>query len=190
MWRVSRGKEKAASVKWAAGVCLIWGWQLVLHCLRSQCEFQLWSCTLRSSSAVCTKEIVIICILEFHMHFYSFVSVFHFSSPICFMRTNPLPWARGGKKSQHKIIWCVYIWASKYNSYHAHLSWAHLSFILCTVVTITTSRRKAAFLTPKCPWVFHGSLSSYKWNTFNSMGWRFLQCNFSLQVKLVITTSW
>lgn len=97
-------------------------------------------------STACTKGIVIICIFEFHMHFYSFVSFFNFSSPICFIRIGSLLWV--GIKSWHKIIWCVYIWVSKYNSYHSHLSLSHLSFILCTVVTITTSRRKAGFLTP------------------------------------------
>lgn len=102
-------------------------------------RIQLWSCSLCSSSAVCTKERVIICILGFHMHFYSFVSVSHFSSPICFIKIDPFPCARGGeKKSLHQIIWCVYSWVSKYNSYLAHLSCVHLSFILCSVVTITT----------------------------------------------------
>lgn len=135
-------------------------------------------------STVCTKGIVIICIFEFHMHFYSFVSVSNFSSSICFIRIGSLLWAgEVGEESWHKIIWCVYIWVSKYNSYHTHLSLSHLSFILCTVVTITTSMRKAGFLTPKCPWVFLCSPSSYKWNTFNSLGCKFLQCNFQFTGK-------
>lgn len=146
--------------------------------MNSSCDHVLCS----FPSTVCTKGRVVICIFEFHTHFYSFVSVFNFSSSICFIRIGSFLWA-GGKKSWHKIIWCVYIWVSKYNSYHTHLSLSHLSFILCTVVTITTSRRKAGFLISKCPWVFPCSLSSYKWNTFNSLGCRFLQCNFQFTGK-------
>ena len=132
LWSCSRG---VADLRVAASITLS----------KIPGRIQLWSCTLCSSSAVCTKERLIICILEFHVHFYAFVSVFHFPSPICFIKIDPLPWAKGGKISLHKIIWCVYIWVSKYNSYYVHLSWAHLSFILCSVVTITTFWKKGSF---------------------------------------------
>lgn len=105
---------------------------------------------------------------------------FFFFNLLCKNRLPSLGW---GGKSWHKIIWCVYIWVSKYNAYHTYLSLSHLSFILCTVVTITTSMRKSGFLTPKCPWVFLCSPSSYKWNTFNSLGCKFLQCNFQFTGK-------
>ena len=103
---------------------------------------------------------------------------------------NRLPSLGWGGKSWHKIIWCVYIWVSKYNSYHTYLSLSHLSFILCTVVTITTSMRKAGFLTPKCPWVFLCSRAVI--NEIHLTHWVVSFCSaiFSLQVKLVIIRSW
>lgn len=104
-------------------------------------------------------------------------------------RLRSLVWWRVGG-AVDKIIWCVYIWVSKYNSYHTHLSLSHLSFILCTGVTITTSRRKAGFLTPKCPWVFFAHRAVI--NEIHLTHWvvRFCSTIFSLQVKLVIIKSW
>lgn len=138
-------------------------------------------------STVCAKE-------SYYLHIWiphAFLLVcaylqFFFFNLLCKNRSSSLGW---GWKCSHKIIWCVYIWVAKYNSYHVHLSLSHWSFILCTVVTIMTFRRKAGFLTPKWLWVFACSLSSNKWNTLNSIIVEPYDAIFSLQVKLVIIRS-
>lgn len=60
-------------------------------------------------STVCTKESVIICIFEFHMHFYSFVSVSNFSSSICFIRIGSLLWAGGKEILAQNNMMCLYL---------------------------------------------------------------------------------
>lgn len=161
-------------------MCLIWRWLLILHCIRSlslnsSCDHVLCasiSCVYKRNS--CHLHIWI-------PHAFLFICEclqFFFFNLLYKNRLPSLGWKK--KKSWHKIIWCVYIWVSKYNSYHIHLSLSHLSFTLCTAVTIMTSRRKAGSLPPKCPWVFPCSLSSYKWSTFNSRSCRFNAMQFSV----------
>lgn len=60
-------------------------------------------------STVCTKESIIICIFEFHMHFYSFVSVSNFSSSICFIRIGSLLWAGGKEILAQNNMMCLYL---------------------------------------------------------------------------------